>query len=228
VEPVTLSARLLRGLIDGLGDLYSPVTSTHYPARVVRVVTSLLSCDSCSYHHFGPTGLLAWHVEPGEVGAFPGTAALFLSDRQVRSLGLDRDLYRHTGTCCQVAITVPGPRGGFIAVAVNRQHGDFTDDEAELFGLLRPHIGHAAAICHLLDESVSGTACSLQDYPLITSRQARVLQLVAAGYSDRAIARALGISTRTVNAHLRNIYRTLDVTSRTEALARIGVARRSW
>jgi DNA-binding CsgD family transcriptional regulator len=196
VEPVTLSARLLRGLIDGLGDLYSPVTSTHYPARVVGVVTSLLSCDSCSYRHFGPAGLLAWHVEPGEVGAFP---------------------IQH-----QVAITVPAPREGLIAVAVSRQHGDFTGDEVELFGLLRPHIGHAAAICHLLDEPVPGTACSLQDHPLITSRQARILQFVAAGYPDRAIARALGISTRTVNAHLRNIYRTLEVTSRTEALARVG------
>ena len=32
---------------------------------------------------------------------------------------------------------------------------------------------------------------------------------------------ALGISTRTVHAHLQHAYRTLDVISRTEAVARI-------
>jgi hypothetical protein len=112
-------------------------------------------------------------VEPGEVGAALRISD-FLSDRQFRSPGLYRDFYRHTGTCYQVAMTVPGPGGGFIGVAVNRQHGDFTDDEAELLGLLRPHIGQAAAICHLLDGPASGTACSLKDYPLITSRQARI------------------------------------------------------
>ena len=41
------------------------------------------------------------------------------------------------------------------------------------------------------------------------------------GLSDRGIARALGISTRTVQAHLQHTYRALDVTSRTEAVARL-------
>ena len=41
------------------------------------------------------------------------------------------------------------------------------------------------------------------------------------GQSDRGIARTLGISTRTVQAHLQHTYRALDVTSRTEAVARL-------
>jgi DNA-binding NarL/FixJ family response regulator len=56
---------------------------------------------------------------------------------------------------------------------------------------------------------------------LLTRRQARVMQLVADGQSDRGIARALGISTRTVQAHLQHAYRALNVSSRTEALARL-------
>jgi DNA-binding CsgD family transcriptional regulator len=47
------------------------------------------------------------------------------------------------------------------------------------------------------------------------------MQLVAAGHPDKVIGQILGISTRTINAHLQNIYRTLDVSSRTEALARL-------
>jgi len=47
------------------------------------------------------------------------------------------------------------------------------------------------------------------------------LQLVAVGDSDRAVARALGLSVRTVHTHLQHIYRILGVTSRTEALAQV-------
>ena len=45
---------------------------------------------------------------------------------------------------------------------------------------------------------------------MLTRRQARIVELIAAGHSDRAIGRTLGISTRTVHAHLQNIYRALD------------------
>jgi DNA-binding CsgD family transcriptional regulator len=55
----------------------------------------------------------------------------------------------------------------------------------------------------------------------LTLRQKRILELVADGYADREVGRNLGISTRTVHAHLQRIYRALDVTSRTEALARL-------
>ena len=56
--------------------------------------------------------------------------------------------------------------------------------------------------------------------PALTPRQTRILELVADGYPDRAIVRSLGISIRTVHAHLQNVYHAPDATSRTEALAR--------
>jgi DNA-binding CsgD family transcriptional regulator len=248
---VALSADLLRRLITGLGDLYSPVDSADYPARVVSVVTSLLRCDSCSYNQFGPAGPLAWHVQPAGVGAFPDSVGIFrqnlpqhpvlshqqatgdgqalrisdfLSDRQFRALGLYRDFYRHTDTRYQAAISVPGPRKGLIGIALNRPYRDFTDDEIELLDLLRPHIQQAAIICQALAEPVLVRPGAGEHDPLITVRQARIMKLVAAGHPDKVIGQILGISTRTVNAHLQNIYRTLDVTSRTEALARIAAA----
>jgi DNA-binding NarL/FixJ family response regulator len=57
--------------------------------------------------------------------------------------------------------------------------------------------------------------------PLLTPRQTRILQLVAAGNPDRAVARTLGVSVRTVHTHLQHIYRALGVSSRTEALAHV-------
>jgi len=53
----------------------------------------------------------------------------------------------------------------------------------------------------------------------LTARELQVLRLVAAGESNRAIASALVISEHTVARHLQNIFRKLDVSSRTAASA---------
>ena len=45
-----------------------------------------------------------------------------------------------------------------------------------------------------------------------------VCQLLTDGQDNHAIAASLGISINTVEKHLKNIYRKLDVTSRTEAV----------
>jgi len=54
----------------------------------------------------------------------------------------------------------------------------------------------------------------------ITGRELEVLRLLAAGASNKQIARELVLVTGTVKGHLLNIYRKLDVHSRTQAVAR--------
>ena len=52
-------------------------------------------------------------------------------------------------------------------------------------------------------------------YPAgLTEREVEVLRLVARGLADREVATRLVISPHTVHAHLRAIYRKLEVTSR--------------
>ncbi|BCW57189.1 LuxR C-terminal-related transcriptional regulator [Arthrobacter sp. StoSoilB20] len=53
----------------------------------------------------------------------------------------------------------------------------------------------------------------------LAARELEVLQLLAAGQRNRTIATDLGISENTVKFHLRNLFRKLDVRSRTEAIA---------
>jgi two-component system nitrate/nitrite response regulator NarL len=55
-------------------------------------------------------------------------------------------------------------------------------------------------------------------YPELTPRQCDVLQLVARGLSNKLIARELSISGDTVKQHLSQIYQTLNVRGRTEAV----------
>ena len=53
----------------------------------------------------------------------------------------------------------------------------------------------------------------------LASRELEVLELLVAGHRNRAIASTLGISENTVKFHVRNLFRKLDVGSRTEAIA---------
>ena len=54
----------------------------------------------------------------------------------------------------------------------------------------------------------------------LTGRELEVLQLLAQGYSNKAMARQLVLSEHTVRAHLRNIMRKLDAENRVQAVAR--------
>ncbi|MEV6411490.1 response regulator transcription factor [Kribbella sp. NPDC051718] len=51
----------------------------------------------------------------------------------------------------------------------------------------------------------------------LTGREQEVLDMIADGLPNRLIARQMGISERTVKAHLTNIYQRLGVTDRTQA-----------
>ena len=50
----------------------------------------------------------------------------------------------------------------------------------------------------------------------LTARELEIAELVAAGRTNREVAEQLVVSTRTIEAHLRNIYGKLDVRSRVE------------
>lgn len=51
----------------------------------------------------------------------------------------------------------------------------------------------------------------------LTSREVEVLECLAAGMSNKQVARSLGISVRTVTVHVSNLLRKTGTTSRTEA-----------
>jgi len=54
----------------------------------------------------------------------------------------------------------------------------------------------------------------------LTPREHEVLRLAARGYTNKAIAVQLGISDRTVQGHLANVFAKLGASSRTEAVMR--------
>ena len=54
----------------------------------------------------------------------------------------------------------------------------------------------------------------------LTEREAEVLRLVARGWTNKQIAQELFVTPGTAKRHVHNIYRKLEVRSRTQAMAR--------
>jgi len=68
--------------------------------------------------------------------------------------------------------------------------------------------------------AIDGFGAARDDPPLLTPRESEILTLVGQGMSNKAVARALGISVHTVKFHLEALFAKLDATSRAEAVAK--------
>jgi LuxR family maltose regulon positive regulatory protein len=69
------------------------------------------------------------------------------------------------------------------------------------------------------DASGAGSKTAALCEPL-SERELEVLQLIAAGKTNRRISSELFVSVGTVKTHINNVYRKLDAHSRTQAVAR--------
>jgi DNA-binding NarL/FixJ family response regulator len=95
----------------------------------------------------------------------------------------------------------------------------FTDRGTHaLRGVSDPRRLYAAVEAHVPQLGQVSEADEVDEYPVgLTAREVEVLRLVAAGLSDAEAAEQLFLSVRTVNAHLRSIYRKAGVRSRAAA-----------
>lgn len=74
-------------------------------------------------------------------------------------------------------------------------------------------------LLRVTEENASGDANALKERLGVTSREAEVLFWIARGKSNRDIGEILGMSPRTVNKHLEQIYVKLGVENRASAAA---------
>jgi DNA-binding NarL/FixJ family response regulator len=95
----------------------------------------------------------------------------------------------------------------------------FTDRGVHaLRGVSEPRPLYAAVEAHVPQLGQTSETDEADQFPAgLTSREVEVLRLVAAGLSDAEAAEQLFLSVRTVNAHLRSIYRKAGVRSRAAA-----------
>jgi ATP/maltotriose-dependent transcriptional regulator MalT len=160
-----------------------------------------------------------------------------VSQRRWRNSGLYTDFYRPLADV-RYQLTI-GQRfdDWLVFFAVSRRHRDFTEDERHTLTQLRPHFVQAyrnasdrselarlraqAPQADASDTSAGEAAVfALMTRFELSRREAEVLQLIAQGCSNEQIADTLAISVSTVKTRLENIYRRLDVGSRTAAALR--------
>ncbi len=82
------------------------------------------------------------------------------------------------------------------------------------------------AVAKKLAQRASGVAPAEETTESLSERELEVLRLAAKGMGNRQIASELGISDRTVQGHLANIYQKLNVSTRTEAV--LAAVRAKW
>lgn len=87
------------------------------------------------------------------------------------------------------------------------------DSDAETFVLALNAV--ARGMMFLPGDWLNSTELESRDIKALSARQREILQMLAAGESNKQIGRALNISTGTVKAHLESLYRRLDVKNRT-------------
>jgi DNA-binding NarL/FixJ family response regulator len=81
-----------------------------------------------------------------------------------------------------------------------------------------PHMTPETLIAQLAQFYGSEPRAGATDRPAVSKRELTVLAEVAAGRSNKQIARRLGISQKTVRNHLSRIFHRLGVSNRTEAV----------
>ena len=100
---------------------------------------------------------------------------------------------------------------GAVAYVVKTAHPD------DIASAVRQAFSHSIYLPTSQPTRPVARAAKVEESPGLTRRELEILQLVAEGHSNAALARMLWVTEQTVKFHLSNIYRKLDVANRTEA-----------
>jgi DNA-binding CsgD family transcriptional regulator len=123
----------------------------------------------------------------------------------------------------QLTIMYHRSSGSRRLFVLGKSGDDFTSGDLALATQIQPLLALLDRQAEVLD---TVDAEALAEELGITARQLAVLELLDEGLTAETIGRRLGISTRTVQAHLRTTYRALGVHDRLLAVRVYGEARR--
>jgi DNA-binding CsgD family transcriptional regulator len=238
----TITSNDVRSLVELLEEARRDRPAAGLPPIVLERAQALVRCDQVGFVDFDPTGRRYYLdqveadvlVDPdgGDPDADPFwanywdcqfcsypsvsgddrtviTISDYYSQRQWHQSGMYRDCV--TGTEHEAILCIYAPRGRTRRLLLARGHGpDFDHRDRLVLSLLRPHLNE------LYQDLESGRRpdCGL------TARQRELLRFVADGYTNKEIARQLVVSVTTVRTHMENIFRQLDVTNRSAAVAK--------
>ena len=118
----------------------------------------------------------------------------------------------------QLGVPYAAARVRVLLGVVCRSLGDAEAAELE-FGAARADFQRLKATPDLVHLDAIAWGQTANPRSLLTSRELQVLRLIAAGKTNKSIARELKVSERTIDRHVSNILTKLDVPSRAAATA---------
>lgn len=152
----------------------------------------------------------------------PDVVLLDLSLPDVHGLDIIRDLAGTDPDGCRVLVLTVHDDGDMAIKAVKAGARGYvlkSSSGEELLAAIR-RVAHGgehydAVVVHALmrDEARRTQSTALSE------RELEVLRLVASGLTNKEVAASMYLSAETVKAHLETIYRKLDATDRTHAVA---------
>jgi len=155
--------------------------------------------------HFRQHPLVRFHGYDG--GRVTQRISDCLPFARFRGSALYNDYYRQIGIDHAMALPIYVRDGLLVSFVLNRSRRDFSDRERALLDALRPHLAKLYRRTAQLDR--------------LSPRESEVLNWIACGKSDVQIGAILGVSARTVQKHLQNLYAKLGVENRTAAALRV-------
>jgi DNA-binding CsgD family transcriptional regulator len=236
---VTVSERDLRTLLGIVSDERGDLPAAGLPLSLLAELKDQIPCDELDFdghdagrqiYWFGQAippddgsgfeSQLYWKLYWDSACSYPDRTgdvrsvtkpSDFYSVRQWHSTAVYTELVRPAGLEHDLLLCLPAGHLRTLRLVFHRGPGpDFSERDRALLRLLRPHLYQA-----YLDAERRR-----RPPPQLTARQRELLRLVAAGHTNRQVARRLGISEGTVGTHLENIYARLEVSSRTAAVTR--------
>lgn len=243
-----MNTKAVRAVLDLVADADSAGSIEEYRAELLRAFVNVFPCDVANFNDFrigeqpdpgevasvtcttGPPMEPAGAVSPELLDAFVRNMAEHplirlqasgdchahrLSDatsmRRFRRFALYGEFFGPAAIGHQLTLGFSGSPRRLVGLWANRARRDFSENELLLAELLRPKLQAA---------EIAATRASART--LLTPREREVLDLVAAGATNAAVAEALIVSPGTVKKHLDNIYAKLGVGSRAGAVDRAG------
>jgi DNA-binding CsgD family transcriptional regulator len=140
-----------------------------------------------------------------------------ISRRRLLSSRIYAEWYRPAGITAELDAGITPSRARTRNFVLSRADGDFSVRDRTLLEMVRPHLARIHEMAQLRQSGPQAP----DELDRLTHREREVLELLATGLSNAAIAERLWISTGTVKKHLDNIYAKLGVAGRTQAAGKL-------
>jgi DNA-binding CsgD family transcriptional regulator len=213
-----------------------------FPLETLEALARVIPCDSVGYSDLDRLNRRTIeYVGTGDAGddalfwdivgehplcrhqqAYADFSATRLSDvisrRQLVGTRVYADWFRPDGVVAEMEVGILRSRARTRNFVLSRTQGDFSARDVAVLALIAPHLARiheTTQLRHVANLVEPGNIGRL------TTREAEVIELVAAGLTNAAIAERLWISPGTVKKHLDNVYAKLGVANRTAAVAQL-------